>query len=113
MSEIKTGCNDSCPYYYKNTGCIKPESFFCPPQSITYEISNDKNTELYSGVIVKEDNVSYLARKCIICGESIPYTNKSDEVVCESCKDAIAWVKRKYSSSAQGDRNWLEEEHHD
>lgn len=93
MSELLTNCNNKCPFYNIDT-CCKPDGFVCPDISITYEVSYDKNAELYSGVIVKEDNVSYLARKCIICGESIPYTNKSDEVVCESCKDAIAWVKR-------------------
>lgn len=45
-------------------------------------------------VICKEDGVSAYGRRCIICGEPIIYTNNSDEVVCESCKDAIAWVKR-------------------
>lgn len=97
MSEIQTGCNDSCPYYMSNTGCFKPEGIYCPPMSTTvYQVPQDKNEELW-GVIVKEDGVSYLAKKCIICGESIPYNNQCDEVVCEDCKNAIAWVKRHIS----------------
>lgn len=110
MSEIRTGCNDSCPYYYnKNIGCLKPEGLCCPPQSVTYDISYVKNALTYQDI--KDNNISALAKKCIICGGFIPYN--CDDVVCEDCKKAIAWVKRKYSSSAQGDRNWLEEEHHD
>lgn len=97
MSEIQTGCNDNCPYYTNYTGCLKPDGLGCPPQSITYEVSYDKNAELYSGVIAKEGNVSYFARKCIICRETIPYNNKCEDIVCEDCKNAIAWVKRHIS----------------
>lgn len=94
MGEIQTGCNNNCPYYYENNECIKPEGLFCPTQSITYEVVYDKQADLYHGVISKVNEISAYARKCIICGEPIIYNDKCDDVVCESCKDAIAWVKR-------------------
>lgn len=53
MSEIRTGCNDNCPYYYENTGCLKPDGLFCPPMSTTirYEVPYDNTANKYSGII--------------------------------------------------------------
>ena len=90
MSEIRTGCNDNCPYYMSNTGCFKPEGLFCPPMSTTYEVIYDS----YHGIISKESDVSAYAKRCIICGEIIPYNDKCEDIVCDDCKEAVAWVKK-------------------
>ena len=102
MREIRTGCNNNCPYYYKNTGCVLPESegFYCPSELVTYKLRYDNDAELHSGVIVKEDNISYLARRCAICENYIEIT--SGEIICSECKEAIKKLKE-----------WLKEEHHD
>ena len=99
MSEIRTGCNDNCPYYTNNTGCLKPDGLGCPPQSVTYEVAYDKQADLYHGVISKENAISAFARRCIICGKTISYDNHFDEVVCDECKEAIAWIKKKIISA--------------
>ena len=93
MNEIRTGCNDSCPYYMSNTGCFKPEGIYCPPMSTTvYQVPQDKNEELW-GVMVKEDGVSACVRRCIICGNNIKFVKNSDEIICSECKEAIKKLK--------------------
>lgn len=93
MNEIRTGCNDSCPYYMSNTGCFKPEGIYCPPMSTTvYQVPQDKNEELW-GVIVKEDGVSACGRRCAICGNNIKFVKNSDEIICSECKEAIKKLK--------------------
>lgn len=120
MSEIRTGCNDNCPYYYKNTGCVKPEGMYCPPQSITiYELSAD--TDKCNGCIYY--NTMYLMctkphlvlcpkeerPNSVICPREREYIVKKEQpissrkciicegntmdTVCDECKEAIKKLK--------------------
>ena len=94
MSEIRTSCNDSCPYYYKNTGCLKPDGLFCPPMSTTVrEVPYNDYANYYTNHNIIMNTTSMLAKKCIICGESIQYNSQCDEVVCDECKEAIKRLK--------------------
>ena len=92
MREIRTGCNDSCPYYMSNTGCFKPEGLYCPPMSITINNYETSYKELKSTI----------AKRCAICGNNIEFIKNSDEIICSECKEAIKKLKE-----------WLEEERHD
>ena len=106
MSEIRTGCNDSCPYYENNIGCFKPEGLFCPPMSTTITDEDDPYKKQCAAIVdaidksigentsIKYEVNTRVGRKCIICGKTITNT---EEMVCEECKDAIAWVKRHIS----------------
>lgn len=49
--------------------------------------------EELSGVIVEKDNISYLAKRCAICGNNIKFIRNSDEIICSECKDAIKKLK--------------------
>ena len=74
MSELLTNCNNKCPFYSNDT-CLKPNGFVCPSISIT----------------VKEDNISYLAKRCAICENCIEVN--SGEIICDECKEAIKKLK--------------------
>ena len=106
MSRIRTGCNDTCPYYENNIGCFKPEGLFCPPMSTTtvfYDDEADLYRNMYSHIIdeidesinetsatITADNTGAFSRRCIICGESIL---NDDRPVCHKCREAILWLR--------------------
>ena len=82
MSELKTNCNNKCPFYSNDT-CLKPNGFVCP--SISIGVHNERS------IIVKEDNISYLAKRCAICENDIEIN--SGEIICDECKEAIKKLK--------------------
>lgn len=90
MSEIRTGCNDSCPYYYENTGCFKPEGLFCPPKSTTINDGSRYSEYTCGDYIITTEATYKTVRNCIICGKS---TSNAEEMICDECKDAILWLK--------------------
>lgn len=49
--------------------------------------------EEISGVIVEENKISYLAKRCAICGNIMKFVRNSDEIICDECKEAIKKLK--------------------
>lgn len=84
MSELLTNCNNKCPFYSNDT-CLKPNGFVCP--SISIGVHNERS------IIVKEDNISYLTKRCAICENDIKFIGNSDEIICSECKEAIKKLK--------------------
>lgn len=91
MSEIRTGCNDSCPYYENNIGCFKPDGLFCPPVSTTINDGSHYSEYTCGDHISTTDAIYKTVRSCIICGKS---TSNAEEMVCDECKEAIKRLKR-------------------
>lgn len=78
MGELKTNCNNKCPFY-NNYTCLKPNGFVCTSVSIT--VSNYDYKELKSTI----------AKRCAICENCIEIN--SGEIICDECKEAIKKFK--------------------
>ena len=87
MSELLTNCNNKCPFYNIDT-CCKPDGFVCPDTSIgvSQVLHNERS------ITFKEDDISYLAKRCAICENCIEIN--SGEIICDECKEAIKKLKK-------------------
>lgn len=107
MREIRTGCNDSCPYYMSNTGCFKPEGLYCPPMSITinsYETSYkelDKTVEDLGVLEIIKTRI-----KDVFIKSGCVFDNIDDD---DYFHLKFGLTGKEYKKI----KKWLEEEHHD